>query len=1234
MRYSRDSPATTDVFGGLTAEEGCFILDVDNSYYYHRYGTSSHNGGWSPANVPNEVETIVCDANLVVNGTQINAQSATVGDFTKSTETTTFPGRRYPKAMSVYFFKLEDNGDVVRDMVPAVQDGVVGFWDKKNETFYPPSGSGAPTVCSEERAAGQRLVWTGAAGDGKLSTPGNWEGNVAPVSWLADTLVFDTTEGAVTVENDVAGLAVGAVRMQGSADNAVTINGKELVLTTEVAWSNEVPVTVNAPLRHMNTGNKKATFRVYDHLTLNGPLNFQSTTSANVIGYRLAGDREYCTFNGDITGPETTLEMQGANSKQITYDFRGKLTLDCFRNGRNWGAMTTTLYNPSNEIAVATGTYQELLLTDDALHGAVFQCDGYYREMATVPFRLTSGKTYVFDRISETGTIWENSGKPYADVIPGTSATLPVSLVLRGTGDATSACSLGSFWNAHWQTGVVSSQTAYPLSLTWDPVGDFTQEFRNRFHLMTGDIIVKGGTLRSAGTNVFQNVKKITVCSGATLDVASTNALMATFPSLQILTVEDGGTLKAGAGANPFPADSVAVMLFGDAKIDVDPSATLNIGRLAVNDTEVDPDDYTEAAWMTGGGTVTVSGKVSDSFRAWWLPVSGDWNDATKWLGGVPTSGSTVWMCNRGDYVVTFAVGDAVPKSVTGMGDGAFTAVVRPSGDVTWAEPTFTVGEGVRYEVPANATWTWNKTKKVSVSGGELRVDGGVLSITNNGVTVDITGTLSQTGRLTVAAGELRHSGTSVNGHIAVSAFGRCEISGGCVRQFPQVTGARAFSTFGGEVRMSGEASIEGNSTLDAQISYGTGSTVYSGNSKYYVRKSSSSITVTPGAAGETAYLGLKDHAGFTTGSFDGFYIGTTAGGKAIFEIDTDASQCMYSYRSAIGSDNGNGELILRKGYIWSDYRGMIVGVTSGNVYSKGVTALGGHGIVRVAGGSLYIKGSTAVGSECIFNGLLVGEASMTKATNPTGDGIQRGEFYLSDGVVTNGTGVLLVGGARSIGTFEQTGGVFIHNSGNNNASLVMIGLSGGRGSYLMGGGVADIRNTVYVGGCLTNAITGAGYLSSYYPYPADRHDAEGLLTVTGGVMTCTKSFYVGADGTGTVAVVGREGALNITQNLVLSNTTETATAAVLTFALGADGVAPITVGGKVVNTSGTKIVVDVGDTQAKRKNRRLIRCANWEGPAITDVIFVGERAGEASLRSDALGLYVGLSNGWTIMVR
>ena len=53
----------------------------------------------------------------------------------------------YPTSAKLYSCQIYDNGDLVRDFVPAEDDsGNVGLWDKVNETFHPNIGSGSFAV--------------------------------------------------------------------------------------------------------------------------------------------------------------------------------------------------------------------------------------------------------------------------------------------------------------------------------------------------------------------------------------------------------------------------------------------------------------------------------------------------------------------------------------------------------------------------------------------------------------------------------------------------------------------------------------------------------------------------------------------------------------------------------------------------------------------------------------------------------------------------------------------------------------------------------------------------------------------------------------------------------------------------------------------------------------------------------------------------------------------------------
>ena len=242
--------------------------------------------------------------------------------------------------------------------------------------------------------------------------------------------------------------------------------------------------------------------------------------------------------------------------------------------------------------------------------------------------------------------------------------------------------------------------------------------------------------------------------------------------------------------------------------------------------------------------------------------------------------------------------------------------------------------------------------------------------------------------------------------------------------------------------------------------------------------------------------------------------------------------------------------------------------------------------------------------------------------------------------VVTNNCN-LLVGGARSFGWFTKTDGVYRQGSA---GYPFIVGAAGGTGECLLGGGMTEIMSHVFVGGVFTNEIpvwaSSTNWLARY-GWPVDNHTAVGTLTVTGGTVTIgstttPRTLGVGFDGIGTLAVGGSLADITLNGDLVLSNTTANATAAALAFTLDANGVSPIKVSGKVVNTAGTKLTVNLGPDAfaTKLSHRRLIACDAWEGPEIADVVFTGAHADEVLLRRNAKGLYVSVPIGAMLIVR
>jgi hypothetical protein len=64
-------------------------------------------------------------------------------------------------------------------------------------------------VAAAFAAAAHGAMWTGGAGDMKMSTPGNWQDGAAPTLDAAQDITLDF--GHSTITNDIGALPVGAL---------------------------------------------------------------------------------------------------------------------------------------------------------------------------------------------------------------------------------------------------------------------------------------------------------------------------------------------------------------------------------------------------------------------------------------------------------------------------------------------------------------------------------------------------------------------------------------------------------------------------------------------------------------------------------------------------------------------------------------------------------------------------------------------------------------------------------------------------------------------------------------------------------------------------------------------------------------------------------------------------------------------------------------------------------------
>ena len=199
---SADTTAEFDLFGVKSRSDGCWILNLDSSFIYYRYGTASSIPLEWLIYTAGQRFQIDCGKTLQVNGTALT--TANDYDFSGNDTTMTIPGQ-YPGGCTIWSFNIIDGGEYARVFLPAEKNGVCGLYDRVNHQFYAPvSGTATPvaTAAPTELAVKRGefpnpvavLSWRpalGSSGTSILRAPGAngpWM-EVAQVGEYADTYV-------------------------------------------------------------------------------------------------------------------------------------------------------------------------------------------------------------------------------------------------------------------------------------------------------------------------------------------------------------------------------------------------------------------------------------------------------------------------------------------------------------------------------------------------------------------------------------------------------------------------------------------------------------------------------------------------------------------------------------------------------------------------------------------------------------------------------------------------------------------------------------------------------------------------------------------------------------------------------------------------------------------------------------------------------------------------------------
>ena len=752
-----------------------------------------------------------------------------------------------------------------------------------------------------------------------------------------------------------------------------------------------------------------------------------------------------------------------------------------------------------------------------------------------------------------------------------------------------------------------------PIDLCYAPASSAdVQTFAGREHDMTGLIVVSNGTFEVASGTVWKNVTKMILAETGAFGVRDDNGGKNPTPALVSLKIGADAMLKLGTGAQ-----MSAVVVTRDGKI-------LPDGRYS----GVAAEGVTKVDWVEGAGVLVVGAPAGEVY---WKGAAGDgkWSSADNWSGGVPTASSavTIWGFD-GDQAIAMGAGDVLPKSLRILNDGGISKVTVRGLDADWNTATVSIEAGGILEIGEGAAIR-TSGKLWKIDGGELKINGGDLSaLAFNYASTSpffVQGTESQTGRISVVSGAFHYQPSTWNdsNKLAVRTYGEIIVSGGTF-DAPSKTWC-VFLMEGGRFRVTGSGTYEMSPAdgdyRQAGLSVANGQMVFDGSAQLKVHQKGDFIEVVA-PAGRSSFLAFRDQTTFAFPEANAYLDKVVIGGSGPCVLELDMENPLlerFGTRTIVGTGFRKGELIMRRGYARSDYRGLIVGGAS-----ETNATVGGSGVFRLKNGVFDVPSNNKIDNEGYIFGCMIGEGGLTHAT---GKDLYRGHLELSGGALTNG-GVTVIGGARSIGSVDQTGGVFYDRS--SSIGRFVIGLMGGTGSYVLGGGRLEVAKPMYVGGLLTSCLSGYANLSPNYP--VDAHDAVGTLTVTGGTLACTDQVMVGMDGAGTIDVRGSTASISCA-SLVLSNTVETATSSTLNFTADANGFSPITVAGAVVNTPGTTMTVDLTAAPASEKGYKLIGCTSWEGPAPA-CMFVGSADPEIHLVARPSGLYAKGRKGSVLIVR
>jgi collagen type I alpha len=640
-------------------------------------------------------------------------------------------------------------------------------------------------------------------------------------------------------------------------------------------------------------------------------------------------------------------------------------------------------------------------------------------------------------------------------------------------------------------------------SLVWSAIGG------NILLNGTGTARIEGGVLATSGGAVTIDVAQ---APGAGILVASTGSFdikaLLQYGTGVLFAPEDGGaasgtvTLDA-TGSEEIPVygfqSGDTIVLAGLTLADTTTSFANNVLTLVdgANTVELnflgeffDSTSFTLGTLNASGGVVITAPSVHAT--AWKHAESGNWNTASLWTNGVPTSSSYALITNIGTEPGASAFASFV-VSATSASVGS-VALAAPLG--TLSLDGFTAAKGI-YDIV-----------------GFVTVEGAVSAKFFGGETGGAALAIGPSGSLGLSGG----SPIANNGTVALLTEGQVTIDGGTLNAAASASsgGADIIGWFGSGAQTVAKAGAQVSVNYTALGFFGA---------------SSGTLTIDGATWSDTGVLG-GPHAGSILvggGEINPFNSSQVlAGGTGTLVIQNGGQ--LNDQNAAIGAgSHANGTAYIMDGAVWNITGSLDVADTtnaSGTIFLLQTDATSGTGGTLLVGGELTLGGQlTAAGTSVVQAGSLVLTHAMLEAVDTARVDVGSGTSSAASGIVigagstVNATYSTLSANALISGLLSFTGNDFVYGNVAGTGTIVMAA-----GTLTFANSGTFDANLAFAGSggtdLIVTGVTPSGLLGGFVPtlnatntlvlsdllYDASRtltyDSATGLLTLAGPSLT------------------------------------------------------------------------------------------------------------------------------------